>query len=73
MGRLVNMTEPEIRDLLIEIADYIENCTDSLFMVVVFDDPGVAQYVSNANRKDCIKAMEETAKRFRNNETIERK
>lgn len=70
--QLSNMTEPELKKLLNGIADYITSSTDSLFMVVLFDDPGVAQYISNAKREDCIKAMEETAQRFRNNETIER-
>lgn len=70
--QLSNMTEPELKRLLTDIANYIKASTDSLFMVVLFDDPGVAQYISNAKREDCIKAMEETAQRFRNNETIGR-
>lgn len=67
-----NMTEPEIKVLLKDLANYITQKTGSLFMLVVFDEPGVAQYISNAKREDCIKAMEETAQRFRNNEIIER-
>jgi hypothetical protein len=66
------MTEPEIKALMRDLADCITQKTGSLFMLVVFDDPGVAQYISNAKREDCIKAMEETAQRFRNKETIER-
>lgn len=70
--KLLNMTEPEIKALMVDLANYISAKTGSLFMLVVFDKPQVAQYISNTNRDDCIKAMEETAQRFRNNETIER-
>lgn len=70
--KLMNMTEPEIKAMMIDLADYIAQKTGSLFMLVVFDEPQLAQYISNANRGDCIKAMEETTQRFRNNEIIER-
>jgi len=70
--QLSNMTEPELKRLLTDIANYIKSSTDSLFMVVFFDEPGVAQYVSNAKREDCIRAMEEAALRFKNKEIIER-
>jgi len=71
-NKLANMTEPEIKEMLLQSAANITERTESLFMLVVFDDPGVAQYISNAKREDCIKAMEETAERFRNQQTIER-
>ncbi|MCE5184559.1 MAG: hypothetical protein LLF76_00340 [Planctomycetaceae bacterium] len=70
--KLVNMTEPEIKFMLNRIAKNIASETDALFMLVVFDDPGLAQYISNARREDCIKAMEETAMRFRNQEIVKR-
>ena len=46
--------------------------TGSLFMLVVFDEPRLAQYISNAQREDCIKAMEETAQRVKNKEVVRR-
>ncbi len=70
--QLSNMTEPELKRLLTDIANHIKTSTDSLFMVVLFDEPGVAQYISNAKREDCIRAMEETALRFKKKEIIER-
>lgn len=70
--KLVNMTEPEIKYLLNGIAKHISSKVDARFMLVVFDDPGLAQYISNANREDCITAMEETAKRFRDGDVIRR-
>jgi hypothetical protein len=44
----------------------------ALFMLVVFDDPGVAQYVSNASRENIIEAMRETANRFERQENLDR-
>lgn len=44
----------------------------ALFMLVVFDDPGVAQYVSNCDRQNMVKAMRETADRLEQRETIDR-
>jgi hypothetical protein len=42
------------------------------FVLLVFDfnQPGVANYVSNANRADMIKALRETADRLENKEDI---
>ena len=70
--KLIDMTEPELKEMINDLARYITDKTGALFMLVVFDDPGLSQYVSNTVRKDCIKAMEETIQRFKNNEIIER-
>jgi hypothetical protein len=75
---LKNMTEPELRDLFTALARTIEarlppgpsSKGKALFMLVVFDEPKLCQYVSNANRQDCIKAMRETAERFEHKEII---
>lgn len=69
---LKNMTEPELRELMIDITEHIKSKTDSLFLVLLFDEPGISQYISNANRADCINAMREAANRFENYEEIGR-
>ncbi|MCK9597953.1 MAG: hypothetical protein M0R06_02860 [Sphaerochaeta sp.] len=71
--KLIYMTESEIGYMLNRIAKNISSETDALFFLVVFDDQGVAQYISNAKREDCIKAMEETVVRFKNKDVVERK
>lgn len=42
------------------------------FCLIVFDfnEPGVSNYISNANREDMIKSLKETIERFENNEII---
>jgi len=42
------------------------------FCLLVFDfhAPGISNYISNANRKDMIMALRETADRLENNEDI---
>jgi hypothetical protein len=42
--------------------------TGFCLLVFGFNAPGIANYVSNANRKDMIKAMKETIKRLEDNE-----
>lgn len=44
----------------------------ALFAILVFDDPKVAQYVSNAQRADIIKALREGADRLEGGEDIPR-
>lgn len=39
-------------------------------LVFDFNQPGIANYVSNANREDMIKMLRETADRLENNEDI---
>lgn len=35
-----------------------------------FNKPGISNYISNANRNDMIEALEETLKRFKNDEVM---
>ena len=75
-----HMTEPELREYFRSLSGAIEDCLPAgpsrkgraLFALIVFDDPGVAQYVSNANRQDMIRALRETADRIEKREMIER-
>jgi len=84
MKRLIDMTEAEMRVYFGGIGEMLESVMPAesvpgkgrngraLFMLVVFDDPGLAQYVSNCSRENMIKAMRETADRFERQETLDR-
>jgi hypothetical protein len=77
---LRDMTEPELRNYFNHLAQAVEDILPAgpskkgraLFALLVFDDPGLAQYVSNAERKDVIKAMRECADRLEAKEDIPR-
>jgi len=71
---LKNMTEPQLRDLLNGLARDVSKRTPkgTLFFLVLFDDPGLCQYVSNARREDIVKAMRETADRLEQNQDVPR-
>jgi hypothetical protein len=66
MKPLSDMNEVELAALMRRVADAVkaELPTKTLYFVVAFDEPGVAQYIGNANRRDIIKAMRETADRL---------
>lgn len=78
MKYLRDMTEPEIRDLMTGLAQGIQSkCMDQLegrplFVLLLFNDPEVAQYIANCQRSDCIKALRECADRLERKETVER-
>lgn len=78
--RLADMTEPELQKYFQLLGSATESVLPpgpsrhdkALFVLLVFDDPGVAQYVSNAERSDIIKALRETADRLEHREDIPR-
>jgi len=74
MKRLRDMTEKDISVCMNEIANRVRDSLPekTLFFCLAFDDPGVAQYVSNANSKDIIEAMRETATRLERGQEIPR-
>jgi hypothetical protein len=78
MKKLEDMTEPELRQLMnatgkaIEYAAEVCDVEKPMFVVVLFNDPKVAQYAANCERADVIKAMRETADRLANREHVER-
>lgn len=72
MPDIKNMTEPEIRELMSKAAQAVSAVTGgSHFVLLVFDDPEIAQYVSNCEREDIIKAMYECADRLRQNQDVQ--
>ena len=69
-----DMTEPELAALMSKLARRIDGQLPDreLFAILVFDGQGIAQYVSNASRKDIIRAMRAMADRLESRENIER-
>ena len=78
--RLEEMTEPELSQLMSTMArmldghlrKFVKADTRPQFVLVVFDDPKVAQYVSSCERASMIEAMRETADRLERNEDVPR-
>ena len=76
--RLEHMTEPELRDLLNLLSRQIEgtcrhrNVEKSMFVLLLFNDPALAQYACNCERADVIKAMRETADRLEARQDVPR-
>lgn len=74
MKCLINMTETQLSDMLRDIAASIERRLPpkTLFCLLVFDEPQVAQYIANCRRGDMIEAFRETANRLEAKEDINR-
>lgn len=76
--KLEDMTEPELKILMNSVCKAIEQTASEfledrpMFVIVLFNDPKVAQYASNCNRKSIIESMYETAQRLSNREDITR-
>lgn len=80
MKLLKDMTEPELR----EYCNLLARATESvlppgpskngkcLFVLLICDESKITQYVSNANRDDCIKLMRTTADRLDKNDVMPR-
>ena len=80
MKSLEDMTEGEISDIMIAAARAVEAVLPrgagprgrSMFVLVVFDDPRIAQYISTCERASTIQAMRETADRLEARQDITR-
>lgn len=80
MKSLSDMDEPELRDYFGMLAAAVEAILPSgpsrqgraLFCLLVFDDPGVAQYVSNCDRSTIVQALRECADRLESREDFPR-
>jgi hypothetical protein len=77
---LKDMTEPELRTYFSQLAAAIQQVLpegpsksgSALFVLLVFDDPKLAQYVSNAERAGIIESMRECADRLEKGEDLPR-
>lgn len=80
MRKLIEMTEPELKDYMSGMAALIDSVMPasdnergkSLFVLLVFDDPGLAQYVSSCDRENMVQALREAADRIESREDIPR-
>lgn len=80
MKTLKDMTEPELADVMTRAARAVERELPpgagprgrSMFVLVVFDDPEVAQYISTCQRETTIEAMRETADRLERRQDVTR-
>ena len=76
--QLADMTEPELSALMKSFAEVIKHTGISLgvgcpyFVLLVFNDPKLTQYVSNCERNGMIQAMLEGTLRLMKNEDVTR-
>jgi hypothetical protein len=76
--KLEFMTEVELKELCnamgnaIEITAEYMGCEKPLFVLLLFNDPKVGQYVANCKRDDVVKALRETAGRLDRREDVPR-
>jgi hypothetical protein len=76
--RLEGMTEVELRELMtamgnqIKVVSAVMEVEPPLFVLVLFNDPALGQYISNCRREDVVKAMRETADRLERREDVTR-
>lgn len=76
MHKFDEMTEPELRQLLSDIATAIRGAlppdTGFVLLATPFGRNGIAQYISNVQRADAASWMHETVERWRRNDCVER-
>lgn len=69
--QLEYMTEPELAELMRGLADAVVMTGETIFdvgkphfVLLIFNDPKFAQYISNCQRPEMIRALRETADRL---------
>ncbi|MGD9634495.1 MAG: hypothetical protein AB7I57_22855 [Pirellulales bacterium] len=78
MKRLIDMTEPELKQMMTTLARRVrDGCAimgveKPMFVLVLFNDPAIGQYISNCERSDMIKAMRDLADRLERREDVPR-
>ena len=78
MKLLKDMDEVEIRELMTACGNQLKAVFAVLevespkFLLVVFNDPEIAQYISNCERSSMIAAMRETAERLEKKQDVTR-
>src|SRR5262249_61899681 len=76
--RLEDMTEPELRRLCHMEGQAVEQVAAALgvekplFVLLLFNDPKIAQYVCNCRREEVIRAMRECALRLEGRQDVPR-
>jgi hypothetical protein len=78
MKLLQDMTEPELRRTMNALARAVVDTAADMgvekpqFVLLLFNDPKICQYVANCERASVIEAMRETAHCLSHNEDIPR-
>lgn len=74
MKKINEITKTELRQLMTGVARYTEGLLPpgTLFVTIVFADPGLAQYVSNTERSDVVGAMRKYADQLERERGISR-
>jgi hypothetical protein len=74
MKQFCAMTEPEIRQVMIDAANSIKHHLPDaeLFTLITFSADQIGQYISNAMRPDMIKALREFADRLEARDDVTR-
>lgn len=73
-----DLTEPELRALMNELATTLQRMIRNRvsgvpkFVLLVFNDPKLTQYVSSCQFEDVVKALQETVGRFTSGDYLER-
>ena len=76
--KLEDMTEPELKTLMNAcgkalMAEAVKHGVGKpLFALLLFNDPKVAQYIGNCERKTMIEALREAADRLESREDVTR-
>lgn len=74
MKPLRDMTEGELRILFDDVSREIRRRLPrrTLFVLIAFDSDGIAQYVSNADRRQMIQALRDSAELLQRREDVSR-
>lgn len=78
MRQLEHMTEPELRELMNIMGRGIDMIAERmdvekpLFVLLLFNDPRIAQFMSSCDRSTMVQALRETADRLERKEIVER-
>jgi hypothetical protein len=78
MKTLRDMDEVELNDFMKTMAGALEftarheGVEKPFFVLLLFNDPEVSQYIANCDRSGCIKALRQCADRLERRETVER-
>lgn len=78
MKKLQDMTEPELKLLMnqqaegITMTNRVYGAEKPMFVLVMFNDPALGQYISNCRREDVILALREMADRLEKDDVVPR-
>lgn len=76
--KMEHMTEPELREFCnacatqMKVVAAVFEVEDPLFVILLFNDPEVSQYVCNCKRDTMVEALREAANRLENREDVTR-